>query len=151
VPVIFGKRYLVPKLRITVIDKNTGKPAAGAKMGIGYGFKWLEYPYYPEDEHPFGVWTEGRYVTHDCFANEDGVIEADAFTVEPHGYYKGKYAIGRTPRFTTVSIGYQLPYVVSTTKHCSTGTDITRAQLEKCRRKGLCEFTIRDGCPPEWR
>jgi hypothetical protein len=151
VPVIFGTPYVVPKIRIKLIDKNTNKPAAGVKMGVGYGFKWLEYPYYPNDEHPFGVWTEASYATDDCFANEDGVIEVDEFKVEPHGYYKGIYSIGKKPKFTTVSIGYELPYVGSSTKHCSTGTDFTRAQLEKCRRKGRCEFTIRDGCPPEWR
>jgi hypothetical protein len=150
VPVIFGKPYVVPKLRITLIDKNTNKPAAGVKMGVGYGFEWLEYPYYPSNEHPFGVWSEASYATDNCVANEDGVIEVDEFKVEPHGYYKGMYSIGKKPKFTTVSIGYRLPYVGSSTKYCSTGTDITRSQLEKCRRKGRCEFTFRDGCPPEW-
>jgi hypothetical protein len=148
VPVIFGRPYVVPKLKITLIDKNTNKPAAGVKMGVGYGFEWLEYPY---PEHPRGVWTEASYATSDCFANEDGVIEVDEFKVEPHGYYKGIYSNGKTPKFTTVSIGYRLPYVGSSTKHCSTGTEFTRAQLEKCRRKGRCEFTIKDGCPSEWR
>ena len=151
VAVIFGKAYLVPKLKIRLIDKNTGKPAAGAKMSVGYNFRWLEYPYYPKDEHPLGVWTDAAYATDECFADDEGVIEVDAFKVEPHGYYKGIHSVGKTPKFTTVSIRYDLPYVGSSTKHCATSTDFTRSQLEKCRRKGLCEFTIRDGCPPNWR
>jgi len=151
VPVIFGAPYFVPKLKITLIDKNTNKPAAGARMIVHYGFKWLEYPYYPDHEHPFGAWTEASYSTAACFANKEGVIEVDQFTVEPHGYYKGIYSIGKKPKFTTLSITYELPYVASSSKHCTTATDITRSQLEKCRRKGRCEFTLKDGCPAEWR
>ena len=151
IPVIFGKPYVVPKLTIRLIDKNTNKPAAGARMLVHYGFKWLEYHYYPYDEHPFGVWIEASYSTEACFATEDGVIEVDQFKVEPHGYYKGIYSIGKKPKFTTVSITYELPYVGSSSKQCTTATDITRSQLEKCRRKGPCEFTMKDGCPPEWR
>lgn len=151
VPVIFGTPYLVPQLKITVIDKNTNKPAARAKMLVHYNFKWLEYPHYPNNKHPFGAWTAASYATDPCLANENGVIEADKFKVEPHGYYKGVYSFGKKPRFTMVSITYELPYVGSPNKHCTTSTDITRSQLERCRRKGRCEFTIRDGCPPEWR
>jgi hypothetical protein len=151
VPLIFGTPYLVPRLKITLIDRNTNKPAAGARMLVHYGFKWLEYPYYPYDEYPFGTWTEANYSTDPCFANEDGVIEADRFKLEPRGYYKGVYSFGKKPKFTMVSITYELPYVGSPNKHCTTATDITRSQLEKCRRKGRCEFTFKDGCPPEWR
>lgn len=151
VPVIFGAPYLVPKLKITLIDKNTNKPAAGASMLVHYEFKWLEYPYYPYHEYPFGTWSEARYSTDPCFANEDGVIETDQFKVKPHGYYKGIHAVGKKPKFTLVSITYELPYVGSSTKHCTTSTDITRSQLDRCRRDGRCEFTFRDGCPPEWR
>jgi hypothetical protein len=147
IPVIFGKPYVVPKMKITLIDKNTNRPAVGAKIGVGYGFEWLEYPY---TEHPYGVWSEASYSTG-CVANEDGVIEVDEFMVEPHGWYKGIYALGKKPRFTNVSIGYQLPYVGSTDKQCWLGTDISRSQLDKCRRKRRCEFTIKDGCPSDWR
>ena len=151
IPVIFGKAYLVPKLKITLIDRNTNKPAAGAKMLVHYDFKWLEYPYYPNDEHPFGAWSESGYSTDPCFANEDGVIETDQFKVEPHGYYKGIYSFGKKPKFTVVFITYELPYLGSTTKHCTTSTHFSRSQLDKCRRNGRCEFTIRDGCPRDWR
>jgi hypothetical protein len=151
VPVIFGPTYLVPKLKITLIDKHTNKPAAGARMTVHYGFKWLEYPYYSNHDYPFGAWTERSYSTASCFADKDGVIEVDEFKVEPHGYYKGIHSIGRKPKFTALSVTYELPYVGSTTKHCTTATEITRSQLEKCRRKVGCEFTMKDGCPAEWR
>jgi hypothetical protein len=151
VPVIFGSPYLVPKLKITLIDKNTNRPAAGARMLVHYGFKWLEYPYYPYNEYPFGAWSEASYSTDPCFANEDGVIEADQFKVEPHGYYKGIHAFGKKPKFTGVSVTYELPYVGSSNKYCTTSTDITQSQLERCRRMSRCEFTFRDGCPPGWR
>jgi hypothetical protein len=151
IPAVFGASYLVPKLKITLIDKNTNKPAAGARMLVHYGFKWLEYPYYPNDEHPFGAWTETAYSTDPCVANEDGVIETDQFKIEPHGYYKGAYSFGHKPKFTQVSITYELPYVGSSNKQCTTSTDITRSQLAKCRRNGRCEFAISDGCPPNWR
>ena len=150
VPVVVGKSYLVPKLRITLIDTNTDKPAAGARMLVHYGFKFFEYPFYPADEYPFGTWSDGKYSTDPCLSNEDGVIETDQFKVEPHGYYKGIYSLGKKPEFTVVWIAYELPYIGSTTKHCTTSTEFSRSDLEKCRRNGLCEFTIRDGCPPDW-
>ena len=151
VPVIFGTPYAVPKLKITLIDSNTNKPAAGAKMLVHYEFAWLEYPYYPKSEHPFGVWTEARYATDDCFGDEHGTIVTDEFKVEPHGYYKGTYSFGKKPKFTNVSVAYEMPYVGSTTKHCTTSTAFSRSQLDECRSKGHCEFTIRYGCPREWR
>jgi len=151
VPVIFGTPYVVPKIKITLIDKHTNKPAAGAKMLVHYGFKWLEYPYYPNDEHPLGAWTETGYSTGECFADGDGVIEAAEFKVEPHGYYKGIHSLWRKPKFTNVLVVYELPYVGSSNKHCTTSTDFSRSQLDKCRRSGRCEFTIRDGCPLDWR
>ena len=117
-------------------------------MLVHYGFKWLEYD--PTDEHPI-AWSEEAYSTDPCFASEDGVIETDSFKVEPHGYYKGKHSVGHKPKFTNVSITYELPYVGSSKYHCTTSTDLTRPQLEKCRRDGSCEFTIKDGCPPDWR
>jgi hypothetical protein len=147
VPVIFGTHYEVPTLRVKLIDKNTNKPASVASITFNYNWKWLEYPY---TEHPFGVWSEENYSTT-CSADEGGIVEVGQFKVEPHGWYKGIYSVGKKPRFTGVTVGYDLPYVGSTEKHCHTYTEISRSQLEKCRRNGRCEFTIKDGCPSDWR
>ena len=151
IPAVFGKTYLVPKFKITLIDKNTNKPAARARVLVHYGFKYFEHPYEPSDEYPFGAWIEGKYSTDPCLSNEDGVIETDQFKMEPHGYYKGVYSRGKKPEFTGISVTYELLYVGSTTKHCTTSTDFSRSDLDKCGRNGVCEFTIRDGCPQDWR
>ena len=147
VPVIFGEPYVVPHLKIQLFDKNTSKPASGAPITLNYNWKWLEYPY---PEAPLGAWSEENYSTT-CSANEDGVIEVAEFKVEPHGWYKGVYSIGSKPRFLGVTVGYDLPYVGSKEKHCHTYTEISKAQLDKCRRSGQCEFPIKDGCPPSWK
>jgi len=146
-PVIFGKPYLVPKLKIRLLDKYTNKPVAGAGITLNYNWKWLEYPY---TEAPFGIWEEESYSTT-CYANEDGVIEVGEFKVEPHGWYKGIYSVGKKPRFLSVTVGYGLPYVGTSIKGCYTYTDITKAQLDKCKRSGKCEFPIRDACPLDWK
>ena len=145
VPVIFGKPYLVPRLKIQLFDKNTNKPASGARITLNYIWQWLEYPY---TEAPFGSLSEASYSTT-CSANEEGVIEVAEFKVEPHGWYKGIYSIGHKPKFLNVTVGYELPYVRSSEKHCYTYTEISRAQLDRCRRSGRCEFPIKDGCSPE--
>ncbi len=147
VPVIFGKPYLVPRLRIQLFDKNMGKPAAGVGITLNYTWNWLEYPY---NEAPFGAWSEANYSTT-CSANKDGVIEVGEFKVEPHGWYKGVYSVGRKPRFLSVTAGYDLPCVGSKEKKCHTYTEISRSRLDKCRRSGRCEFPITDGCPPDWK
>jgi hypothetical protein len=147
VPVIFGKPYLVPKLKIRLLDKYTNKPVAGASITVSYNWKWLEYPY---TEAPFGTWSEENYSTT-CYANEDGVIEVGEFKVEPHGWYKGIYSVGKNPKFLSVTVGYDLPYVRNSEKKCHTYTDVTRSQLDKCKRSGKCEFTVKDACPLDWK
>lgn len=147
IPVVFGDPYLVPPLKIQLIDKHTNKPAAEARITLNYRWKWFEYPF---TEAPLGVWSEASYSTT-CSANEDGVIEVAAFKVEPHGWYKGIYSLGKKPKFSYIEVGYELPYVGSKEKKCYTYTEFSRAQIDKCRKSGRCEFQIKDGCPPEWR
>lgn len=147
VPVIFGKPYLVPNLKIRLLDKYTNKPMAGAEITLNYNWEWLEYPY---TEHPFGAWSQENYSTT-CYANADGVIEVGEFNVEPHGWYKGIHSVGKKPRFLNVTVGYDLPYIHSPEKKCHTYTDISKAQLDKCRRTGKCEFTVKDACPLDWK
>jgi len=146
-PVIFGKPYLVPKLKVQLLDKYTNKPFAGAEVTVNYVWEWLEYPY---TEAPFGAWSEGNY-SATCYANEGGIVEIEEYKVEPHGWYKGIYSIGRKPRFLNVRVGYELPYVKTKEKHCHTYTEITKMELDKCKRSGKCEFTIKDSCPLDWK
>jgi len=142
-PVIFGKPYVVPRLKIRLLDERTNKPLAGTKITLNYIWKWLEYPY---TERPFGAWEEDAYSTS-CYANDEGAIEVGEFKVEPRGWYKGIYSVGRAPRFLNVTAGYDLPYVGTKIKGCYTYTTFTKADLDKCKRRGRCEFTIRDACP----
>lgn len=146
-PVVFGKPYLAPKLKVRLLEKYTNKPVAGSRITVSYYWKWFEYPY---RKVPFGTWSEENYSTT-CYANEDGVIEVGEFKVEPHGWYKGIYSVGKKPKFLHVMVGYQLPYVGTNETGCYTYTDITIAELNKCKRSGKCEFTIRDACPLDWK
>ena len=146
-PVIFGKPYKVPRLKIRLLDERTNKPLAGTKITLNYIWKWLEYPY---TERPFGAWEEDAYSTS-CYADGEGVIEVGEFEVRPRGWYKGIHSAGRAPRFLNVTAGYDLPYVGTNINGCYTYTTFTRADLDKCKRVGKCEFTIRDACPPDWK
>jgi len=134
-PVIFGKPFLTPAMRIRLLDKQTGKSLTGIKVTVRYLWEWAEYPY---PEHPFGAWSEESYSTS-CATNNDGFIEVSEFNVVPHGWYEGKYSSGHRPRFKNVDVGYQLP-------KCYTYSEIDRAELVRCRRGGKCDFTFKVSC-----
>src|SRR5215213_7463478 len=89
-PVIFGKPFLVPKMKIRLLDKHTNKPLARIEVTVRYVWEWLEYPY---PEHPFGAWSEESY-SASCVTSGDGSIEIAEFNVVPHGWYKGKFSLG---------------------------------------------------------
>ena len=145
-PVIFGTPYLAPKLKVRLLDENTNKPLVGSRITLNYVWGWLEYPY---QEAPFGAWSEENYSTT-CYSDKEGVIEVGEFKVEPHGWYKGIYSVGHNPKFLNVSVGYELPYVRNSEKKCYTYAEITRSELDGCKRSGNCEFTIKDACPADW-
>ncbi len=134
-PVIFGKAYDVPRLRLRLLDENTNKPLPGVQVVVRYEWEWLEHPY---PEHPFGAWSEERHVA-ECVTDGEGFVEVEKYRVVPHGWYKGFYSIGHKPRFKHVGLSFDL------TK-CLTTAGIERSQLKKCARKGPCAFTFRRSC-----
>ena len=134
-PIIFGKAYDVPRLRLRLLDENTNKPLAGVPLTVRYQWEWLEYPY---PEHPFGAWSGESYLA-ECVTDGGGLVEVEKYRVVPHGWYKGFYSIGHKPRFTSVALGFEL-------SKCLATTGITKSEMKKCARKGVCEFTFRKSC-----
>jgi len=106
--VLFGDAVTVPVFRLRFVDAKTGRLLKPTKVTIGYGWKWLEYPY---PEHLWGALSEASDVVS-CGEITGDEIEVPAFDVKPRGWYNGKYArfpFSKGPSFTGLGITATLP------------------------------------------
>jgi hypothetical protein len=140
-PVIFGKPYAAPRLRLRVVDEGTGRPLAGVRLTTLYVWQWLEYPY---PEHLFGAWTDESY-SASCATDGGGLVEVKEFNVVPHGWYKGIHSVGHKPRFSRVQVSMVL-------EKCIRSWSFDRKALDRCRRRGgTCELTLKASCPASFK
>ena len=119
-PVIYGKAYIVPKLRLRITDERTGTPIAEREVIVRYVWRWFEYPY---SERPLGVWSDA-YDLVKCMTDKRGVVGMSGFKVVPSGWYKGKMLMGRKPEFTHLDVSIHLEKHI---KHVR----ITKDELER--------------------
>ncbi len=132
-PVIFGKSFSVPNVRIQALDANTRKPLVGNEIIVRYVWRWFQYPY---PEHPLGVWSDAYDLVR-CVIDKDGVVVGPEHEVVPSGWYKGKYLLGRKPSFRHLDIS------VGTKKSIS-HYQVSRNELEKMRQSQKSDviFTV---------
>jgi len=106
-PLIFGKPYTVPELKLRFEDATTGKPLSPSFVNIHYYSQWIMYP---APEHSWGVWAAlDDWVR--CSPGGQTEITIPAFTVKPRGWYDGKYVKfpytlsgSKQPRFDRLEI-----------------------------------------------
>jgi hypothetical protein len=122
-PVIFGKAFNVPGVRIQVLDAATRKPLSGNEVIVRYVWRWFRYPY---PEHSFGVWSDAYDLVR-CVTDKDGTVVVPEHEVVPSGWYKGKYLFGRKPGFRHLDISVG-------TKKSITHFQVSRNKLEKMRQ-----------------
>ena len=87
VPLIFGDRYPVPRMRIRFINGATQRPLEVKGITVNYDWLWLEYPY---SEHAWGAWSDAAD-SLSCQPDQEGWIALPAHEVLPRGWYDGKY------------------------------------------------------------
>lgn len=122
-PVVFGKTYIVPKLRLRVTDVETGKPVAGREVFVRYVWRWFEYPY---SERPLGVWSDAFDLVK-CATDGQGFVDMPELKVTPGGWYKGKMLLGRKPEFTHLDVSVHFETHI-------THVRVTKAELERYRK-----------------
>ena len=122
-PVIYGKPYTVPELRLQFIDEQTDLPIAEREVIVRYVWRWFEYPY---PERPFGVWSD-TYELVRCTTDSAGLVPLFEFKVTPSGWYKGKMLMDRKPEFTHLDVSVTLEKQI-------THFRITKDELERYRR-----------------
>lgn len=103
-PVVYGKPYTAPRLRLRITDERTGAPVAGREVFVRYVWRWFEYPY---TERPLGVWSEAFDLLK-CVSDGRGFVEAPELKVTPGGWYKGKMLLGRKPEFSHLDVSVHL-------------------------------------------
>ena len=130
-PVIFGEPYIVPAIELKVVDESTGKPLARNQVIIHYEWLWWEYPY---PERPLGVWSGASELTQ-CVTDEDGKIALPEHKVEPRGWYNGKMATGRKPKFDKLSVQ------VFVGDHIIAG-EYSKSEIDKLQREKKAVITF---------
>jgi hypothetical protein len=131
-PVVYGKPYNVPKLRLRITDERTGAAFGGREVFVRYVWRWFEYPY---PERPFGVWSEA-YDLLKCVSDSRGFVEMSEFKVVPGGWYKGKMLLGRKPEFTHLDVSVHFETHI-------THVRITRGELERHRKDKADAITLK--------
>ncbi|HEY5884439.1 MAG TPA: hypothetical protein VIT88_07110 [Pyrinomonadaceae bacterium] len=119
-PVVYGKPYTVPKLRLRITDERTGAPIAEREVVVRYVWRWFEYPY---PERLLGVWSDAFDLVK-CRTDKHGVVSTSEFKVVPSGWYKGRMLMGRKPEFTHLDVSVHLE------KHI-THVRVTKEELER--------------------
>jgi hypothetical protein len=106
-PVIFGRHYLVPELKLRFLNATTGKPVSPDSVNIHYYSQWLMVP---APENSSGAWSDVDDWVR-CVPGGQTEISVPRFTVNPRGWYDGKYVkfpytlIGsKQPRFDRIEI-----------------------------------------------
>jgi hypothetical protein len=122
-PVINGKPYTVPELRLKITDDRTGRPIGDREVVVRYVWRWFEYPY---PERLLGVWSDAFDFVR-CTTSKDGLVLFSEFNVTPVGWYKGKMLMGRKPEFTHLDVSVHLEEQI-------THVRVTKAELERYRR-----------------
>lgn len=130
-PVIFGKPFIVPSLRIRVIESGAGNPLIRKELIVRYVWRWLEYPY---QEHPFGAWSDA-YDLMRCVTDQNGMIIIAEHKVIPSGWYKGKYSLGHKPSFQHLDISVN-------TGRSITHREIKQKFLEDLRRRNESDIVM---------
>ena len=131
-PVVYGKPYDAPGLRLRVTDERTGAPVAGREVFVRYVWRWFEYPY---PERPFGVWSEAFDLVK-CVSDARGVVEMSGLKVTPGGWYRGKMLLGRKPEFTHLDVSVHFETHV-------THVRITKGELERYRKSKADDIPLR--------
>jgi hypothetical protein len=130
--VVYGTAYVIPNLRLRILDTRTGVVASAREVIVRYVWRWFEYPY---QEHPLGVWSDA-YVLRKCATDEQGFVEVSEFTVTPRGWYKGKLLLWRKPVFTHLDVSVHLE------KHIS-HVRIDKSEIERYRKSRADVITLR--------
>ncbi|MFN0138969.1 MAG: hypothetical protein ACKVQW_02635 [Pyrinomonadaceae bacterium] len=99
-PVIFGKPFNVPSFSLKIIDSQTNKPLANAEVRVFYVWEWLQYPQY---ENLFPGW-EQAHESKQCALSDDGSVNVPTYKVITRGWHKGKWLLGRKPKFDHLEI-----------------------------------------------
>lgn len=131
-PVITGKPYTVPELRLQFTDAQTGAPIGKREVIVRYVWRWFEYPY---PERVLGVWSDDYDLVR-CTATKDGIVQLTEFKVIPIGWYKGKMLMGRKPEFTHIDVSVNLEKQI-------THFRITKHELERYHRDGVDRIPLR--------
>jgi len=139
-PVIEGKRYVVPGLRIRFFNQDQKRFVSQARTTLRFNWEWLEYPY-PDKLR--GAWSDASS-TSSCITNNNGQIDSPKLTIVPTGWYKGFFSFNMKPRF--VSIFVALDREASPERTCSGETSLSIKELEDCKRRGTCDLIVKFGC-----
>jgi len=106
-PVIVGKPYEVPELKLRFLSAMTGKPVSPDAVNVHYYSQWLMVP---APENSSGAWSDVDDWVR-CVPGGQTEITVPRFTVNPRGWYDGKYLKfpytltgSKQPRFDRIEI-----------------------------------------------
>ena len=131
-PVINGKPYTVPELRLKITDDRTGRPIGDREVIVRYVWRWFEYPY---PERLLGVWSDAFDFVR-CTSSKDGLVLLSEFKVTPLGWFKGKMLMGRKPEFTHLDLSVHLEEQI-------THVRVTKDELERYRSSNSNPIPLR--------
>ena len=131
-PLVFGKPFQVPAFTLKIIYSENNRPLGDAKIHLFYVWKWLEYP---QTENLFPGWADAHELAT-CDLDVDGSVNVPTHEVNTRGWYKGKWLLGRKPKFDHFAV--QVP-----TKDRLITYKYSEKDLERLKKQERPAITLR--------
>jgi len=128
-PVVFGKPYVVPELKLRFLDELTGEPLVNNKVCFHYMWTWFDF--LDKFEGRTGTTREAGDLFI-CETDENGVVFLPERTVETVGYNKGKkrfFRMNVKPKFDHIEFNIHLKEHITSFQYSK--KEIDRIRQEK--------------------
>jgi hypothetical protein len=132
-PILWGKPYWVPQIRLRVTDRSTSKGLREAKVIMRYMWKHFRLPYFELEN---GKWDQA-YDVITCMTDDKGIVQFPEYNVLPRGWYAGDKLRSRFPEFVELEVSYEMDHFWISKKQLNKIRESLKNQIELKRPDGF--------------
>ncbi len=133
-PVIFGKAFVTPNVRVHFLDAGTKNQIGGNLVVVHY--TWWYFNPTSGENCEWGCW-EDAYENAQCITDKSGTVNLPEFEVVPSGWFKTKPRLffSTAPKFHDIEIDIH-------TQKWIIGYHLSQKELERMRKTQTVDVTF---------